>query len=130
MKNRVDSFFVKDPRKLKLYNMCMELNKLMYKDVRQFPRIEENNMKIQIIKSVTSIGANLTEGNGQIYPAKELTFLNNSLGSAQESRYWYDLARVNSYVTEAQFETADNLLQEVILILIAMMKRLKNHSVA
>jgi len=130
VKNNPDNFFVKDPQKLKLYDMCMELNKLVYQHVKQFPWIEEKNMKIQAIKSISSIGANLCEGNGQIYPAKELTFLNNSLGSAQESRYWYDLARVNSYITEEQFKTADDLLQAVILILIKMMKNLKNQGVA
>lgn len=130
VKNNTEKFFVKDPQRLKVYDKCKEMNRLVYQHVKQFPRIEENNMKIQVIKSVTSIGANLVEGNGQIYPAKELTFLKNSLGSAQESRYWYDLARMNSYITEEQFKTADNLLKEIILILIAMMKRLKSNKVA
>lgn len=130
MKNNPDKFFVKDPQKLKVYDMCKEMNRLVYQHVKQFPRIEEGNMKIQVIKSVSSIGANLCEGNGQIYPAKEYTFLNNSLGSAQESRYWYDLAMANSYITEEQFKTADDQLKEIILILITMMKRLKNQGVA
>ncbi|MFB6469524.1 four helix bundle protein [Cytobacillus sp. Hz8] len=130
MKNNVDGIFVKDPKKLKVYDMCKEMNRLVYQHVKQFPWIEEKNMKIQMIKSVSSIGANLVEGNGQIYPAKEFTFINNALGSAQESRYWYDLAMMNSYITKEQFKIADDLLKEIILILIAMMKRLKNQGVA
>ena len=126
----INEIMVKDPKRLKLYDKCMEMNSLVSQHVKQFPWIEDKNMKIQVIKSVSSIGANLVEGNGQIYPAKELTFLNNALGSAQESRYWYDLAKLNFYISFDQFKIADDLLQEIILMLIAMMKRLKSNQVA
>lgn len=125
MTKKVDEIIVKNPKSLKVYEKAMELNKLVYQLVKQFPWIENKNLTIQLLKCATSIGANLCEGNGQIYSAKELTFLNNSLGSAQECRYWLELALINKYITQEQYQKTDNLTQEIIRMLIAMMKKIK-----
>lgn len=112
----------KDPKKLKLYAKCMELNNMILTMVRgnQFKAIV--SLKSQIIRSATSIGANLTEGNVQIYPLKELSFYNNALGSAHETDYWLEVLRKNNYITPIQFEESVKLLKEIILMLTGMMK--------
>ncbi|GBF12609.1 four helix bundle protein [Tepidibacillus sp. HK-1] len=126
MSKKIEEIKVKNPKNLKLYGKCMELNKIVYQLVKQFPYIENNNLKSQLIRSATSIGANVVEGNGQIYLSKEITFFNNALGSAQESLYWVQLSANNGYISEEQFKEADDLLQEIIRMIIAMMKKLNN----
>jgi len=121
---------VKNPRSLTVYKKCMDLNKMVYQLVKRFPNEEKYRMESQIIRSCTSIGANLTEGNGQIYSAKELSFLNNSLGSAQETIYWLELAKENSYISSEQFKIAEGLTQEIMRMLIGMMKKLKSEEIA
>ncbi|MFJ8103906.1 four helix bundle protein [Lysinibacillus sp. NPDC096212] len=120
---------IKNPRSLTVYKKCMELNGMIYKLVKQFPIEEKYRMESQIIRSCTSIGANLAEGNGQIYNAKELSFLNNSLGSAQETVYWLDVAIMKSYISSEQFKIAEGLTQEIMRMLIGMMKKLKSEEV-
>lgn len=121
---------VKNPKSLNVYDKFLELNKLVYQLVKQFPWIEEKNMKLQMIRCCTSIGANLCEGNGQIYQAKELSSLNVSLGSAQELRYFLDTSLQLEYINSQQFRQADELTSVIIKILITMMKKLKSNEVA
>lgn len=129
MTNKIDEIRVKNPKSLKVYGKCMELNKMVYQLVKQYPAEEKYMMVSQTIRACTSIGANLCEGNGQIYQAKELSFLNNSIGSAQELRYWLETSFQNYYISQHQYVQADELTQEIIKILIVMMKRLKNNEV-
>lgn len=112
----------KDPKKLKLYAKCMELNDLIFAFVRSNSFKEIVSLKSQIIRSGTSIGANLTEGNVQIYPLKELSFYNNALGSAHETLYWLEVLYKNGYLTVQQYEDANKVLKEIILMLMGMMK--------
>ncbi len=112
----------KDPKKLKLYEKCMELNDLIFTFVRSNSFKEIGSLKSQIIRSATSIGANLTEGNVQIYPLKELSFYNNALGSAHETLYWLEVFCKNGYLTVRQCEDANIVLKEIILMLMGMMK--------
>lgn len=102
---------------------------MIYKLVKQFPIEEKYQMVSQIKRSCTSIGANLAEGNGQIYSAKELSFLNNSMGSARETAYWLDVAKMESYISSEQFKMAEGLTQEIMRMLIGMMKKLKSEEV-
>lgn len=121
---------MKNPKSLKVYGKCMELNKLIYQLVKQYPTDEKYMMVSQTIRCCTSIGANLAEGNGQIFHLKEINFINNGLGSANELIYWLDTSLQNSYISQKQYIQATELTQEIIRILIAMMKRLKNNEVA
>lgn len=121
---------VKNPKSLKVYEKCMELNKIIYQLVKQYPSEEKYAMVSQTIRSCTSIGANLAEGNGQIFPLKEINFFNNSVGSANELIYWLDVALQNRYISKQQYNQANELTQQIIKILVVIMKKLKSSYVA
>lgn len=62
--------------------------------VRKLPRDQITYVIVkQIIRSSTSVGANIAEGYGR-YKGKEYErFLQIALGSAQETEYWLTLVR-------------------------------------
>ncbi len=76
----------------------------------------------QILKSGTSIGANVKEAiRGQSKPdfyAK----LNIALKEASETEYWLELLCESEYITKAQFESINEDCQEVIKLLVAITK--------
>lgn len=118
---------VKNPKSLKVYGKCMELNKIIYQLVKQYPPEERYAMVSQTTRSCTSIGANLSEGNGQIFPLKEINFYNNSIGSANELIYWLDVSLQNGYISKQQYNQATELTQEIIKMLVGMMRKLKSN---
>ncbi len=88
---------------------------------------EENEyvMSKQLLKSGTSIGANVKEAiRGQSKPdfyAK----LNIALKEASETEYWLELLCGSEYITKAQFESIYADCQEVIKLLVAITKTQK-----
>ena len=126
MVKKADEIKVKNPRNLIVYGKCMELNKMVYECVKKFPKIEQYMMVSQVLRCCTSIGANLAEGNSQIYINKEINFYNNSIGSANELIYWMDNALQNNYLGKEQYANINELIEEILRILITMVKKLKN----
>ncbi len=95
---------IKDYRTL---NVVTKINALIVKIdslSNTFPEKEKYNLESQIRRSVASIGANIAEGNGQIYPKKELNYINNALGSASETLYWAEYAAMLGYIESNKYE--------------------------
>ena len=82
----------------------------------------------QILRSGTSIGANIRESQrGQSKPdfyAK----MNISLKEADETAYWLELLHESGYVTEDEFQSiyADN--EEIIRLLVSITKKQKEQN--
>lgn len=128
MTNKIEEIRFKNPKNLKVLDKCMELNGMIYQLVKQFPVDEKYGIVQQIKRSCTSIGANITEGNSQIYKSKELSFYSISLGSLNESIYWLDVSLQNNFLSMEQHERINRLLEEILKMLITMMKKLQNES--
>lgn len=79
---------IRDFKSLDGYNKIRELVKDVNKITEQFPPSEQYGATSQIRRDVTSIAANVAEGNGQLYPSKEIRFLNAAIGSLSETRSW------------------------------------------
>ncbi|MFF3926078.1 four helix bundle protein [Paenibacillus lactis] len=78
-----------------------------------------------MLRSSTSVVANIVEGNVNLYLAKEVNFLNNSLGSAGESQFWLEEARNTGLIDQKTFERLDNEANEIRKMLVAMIKKVK-----
>jgi len=63
----------------------------------------------QLLRSATSIGANVTEAQASSSKKEFTNFLNYSLKSANESKFWLALIRDSG---KAKRESADKLLSE------------------
>lgn len=128
MTNKIDEIRYKNPKKLKVLEKCMELNRMIYQLVKKFPADERYNIVSQIKRSCTSIGANITEGNSQIYKNREFSFYSISLGSLNETIYWLDVSLQNNFLSMQEYVRVNKLIEEIMKMLITMMKRLQNES--
>ena len=84
-----------------------------------------NNIKKQLLRSGTSIGANVTEG---IYAQSRNDFISKlsiSLKEAQETSYWLRLLYKADYLDETQYNSIHSDNEEIIKLLIATIKSSK-----
>ncbi|MBQ7512823.1 MAG: four helix bundle protein [Prevotella sp.] len=85
----------------------------------------EHVMSKQLLRSGTSIGANVTEG---IYAQSRNDFVSKlsiSLKEAQETSYWLRLLFKADYLDENQFNSIHNDNEEIIKLLISTIKSTK-----
>ena len=82
----------------------------------------------QLLRSGTSIGANVKEAiRGQSKPdfyAK----LNIALKEASETEYWLELLNESEFITDTQFNSIFEDCQEIIKLLVSITKTQKNNS--
>ena len=78
------------------------------------------------MRSGTSIGANITEGNQAQSTADFIHKLSISLKEAFETEYWLCLLRDSEYITEKQFESLITDCNELQKMLTASIKTSKS----
>ena len=83
-------------------------------------------MSKQLIRSGTSIGANLMEAE---YAQSNADFIHKNsiaLKEANETKYWLELLFETEYLSKEQYESIKSDCEELLKILIATIKKLKN----
>ncbi len=81
----------------------------------------------QILRSGTSIGANVAEGRYAQSKADFINKMNIALKEAAETEYWLDLLKETGYMSEEHFININNDCSELIKILISIVKSGKNN---
>ena len=71
----------------------------------------------QILRSGTSIGANIAESECAISSADFLSKIYIALKECAETKYWLELLKNTEYITEAQFESIEADCEELRKIL-------------
>ena len=79
----------------------------------------------QILRSETSIGANIVEANDAISKKEFRAKMSVSLKEARETKYWLDLLVESGFLSKKQVENVDNLLNELISMLVKVVKNAK-----
>jgi len=120
--NNQADFSVKDFRTLKVYQKSIELADALFQLAKNFPPEEKYGITSQILRSSSSIGANIAEGAGQGYKSRTINFCNIAMGSANETRHWIMIAKMRGYINEKQFKKLDNCLDEILKMLIGYMR--------
>ena len=84
----------------------------------------------QVLRSGTSIGANVKEGIRGQSKADFYAKLNISLKEASETEYWLELLHESGYLEghENDFETLYSECQEIIKILVSILKTRRKNS--
>lgn len=116
---------IRDFRSLVVYQRAKELANEICKLTERFPPSERYESTSQIRRAATSVAANIAEGNGQCYPAKELNFINTAIGSLAETRYWLEFAHDQDFIPKAEYERIDAQCLEITKMLYGYMKRVK-----
>ena len=79
----------------------------------------------QILRSGTSIGANLAEQEFAVSEADYLNKTSISLKECAETAYWLELLYEANYISLKEYENIQKDCSEIIKILIAIVKNLK-----
>ncbi len=84
-------------------------------------------MSKQILRSGTSIGANIREAEQAQSRADFINKLNIALKEANETEYWLELLFRTEYITREQYESINNDSTEINKLLISIIKTTKNN---
>ena len=79
----------------------------------------------QLLRSGTSIGANISEAQQAQSRADFLSKLNIALKEASETEYWLRLLAETDYLTKAEFESIYADCDELLKILVASVRAIK-----
>ena len=82
----------------------------------------------QILRSGTSIGANICESTQSVSTADFLSKLSISLKEACETEYWIRLLYKTEYIDKTQYESIIQDCQELIKMLTAIIKKTKENN--
>ena len=84
----------------------------------------------QLLKSGTSIGANIAEANGAISVADFSSKMSIAYKECLETKYWLSLLKDTNYINQNAFESVYKDADEISKILFSILKttRIKNNS--
>lgn len=82
----------------------------------------------QLLRSGTSIGANVKEALHGESRADFIHKLSIALKEASETEYWLELLRETDYLDQPQFESINQDCQEILKLLISIIKSTKQNS--
>ena len=86
---------------------------------------QEYILSKQVLRSGTSIGANVREGERGQSRADFYARLNIALKEAEETAYWLELLHESDYIDETSFESIYGDAQELIRLLVSITKTQK-----
>ena len=109
LKNKVDSY---TDRIVKLFRYLKEEKNELY-------------ISAQIIRSGTSIGANLAESRNAESPKDFVHKLKIALKEADETKYWLEKLHAGEYIDDRGFASMIQDNEEIIKLLVASIKTLK-----
>ena len=121
-----ENLVIKDFKSLKVWQKANALEQEIGELVKGFPGYEQYRLIDQIIRASRSIGANIAEGNTQLFIKRELFHANAALGSAGEVRNHLLTAFQNNYISKEKYDTLDTKTIEIIKMLYGYIKRLKS----
>ena len=81
----------------------------------------------QILRSGTSIGANVRESKNAQSKADFISKLNIALKEADETQYWLEIMVKSDLIKENQVEALNKDLKEIIAMLVASIKTLRRN---
>ena len=122
-----ESLVVKDFKTLKVWQKANSLEQEIGELVKEFPSYEQYRLTDQLVRAVRSIGANIAEGNTQLFIKRELFHANSALGSAGECRNHLLTAYQNGYIHREKYDALDKKLIEIIKMLFGYIKGLKSN---
>ena len=88
-------------------------------------RKRETVISRQVLRSGTSIGANIVESRNAQSAADFVSKLSIALKEADETFYWLKVLFQGDYITEVQFESMKKDNEELIKLLVAIIKKMK-----
>jgi four helix bundle protein len=106
----------------KSHELYMHIEK---KIVIKFPKEERYELSSQLLPAALSVPLNIVEGCGKFTDKDFARFLDNSLGSTNETDYCCFAAYELKYITEQEYLVVNKMVNEVRAMLINFIKHLR-----
>ena len=81
----------------------------------------------QLLRSGTSIGANVREAQRAQSTADFISKMNIALKEASETEYWLDLLQATDYLTAEQYQSISTDNDELVALLVSIIKSAKKN---
>jgi four helix bundle protein len=111
-------------RDLLVWQRSMQLAVAVYHLTQNFPREEQFGLTSQIRRAAVSIPSNIPEGQGRSSATEFRQFLAIARGSNCEVQTQLEIARALNFGTPASIKKAENLANEVRMVLFGMLNSL------
>ncbi len=89
---------------LQVYQLSMEIGDKIWEIVTRWDYFEKDTVGKQIVKSVDSVAANLSEGVGRYHYKEKKNFGYYSRGSLYETKTWLTKAFKRKLLEEAEYK--------------------------
>lgn len=120
---------IKSHRDLKVYQLAYQLAMEIFELTKKFPKEENFSLSDQIRRSSRSVAINIREGFAKRkYENVFIRHLNDSLGSAEETRGWLDFALDCKYISREQHDDLDNQYDELSAMLYSLLNNWKSYN--
>ena len=117
---------MKDFRRLNVWNKAHEMTLFLYRLTIGFPKHELFGLTSQIRRCGYSIPANIAEGCGRVGNAEFHRFLQISCGSSNELEYHILLAKDLGYISDSDYQAAQQKLLELKRMLVALTRKVSS----
>lgn len=114
-------------RELKVWQKAHKLVLLTYKLTARFPSEEKYGLTSQMRRAAVSIASNIVEGFKRRTVRDSLNFYNTADASLEELKYQYLLACDLSYLSKENRDSANQVMDEVGMMLYAWAKSQKEN---
>lgn len=94
-----------DIEELEVYQLSMDLGERIWRVVITWDHFSKDTVGKQLIRSMDSVAANLSEGFGRFFFKENQKFCYYSRGSLSEAKTWVTKAFNRQLITDEEFKT-------------------------
>jgi four helix bundle protein len=121
MKRKIDSYKSNIVEKAKKYSvLIVKLSTLLPKNPAGY------SIAGQLVRSSTSVGANLVEAQEAVSKKDFIHKLTISLKEIKESRYWLEIIVKSGLLRKSEVDVVLQESEEIVKILVSSLKKLRN----
>jgi four helix bundle protein len=117
---------IKSYRNLKVWQKAFKLSLIIYKITKTFPKEELYGLISQMRRCAISMPSNIAEGYCRHRKLEYIQFLQIAFASGAELETQLLIAKELKYLKLSDFETAYELLQEVMKMLNSLISKIKS----
>jgi len=112
---------------LEVWQLAIEITKVVYKILKKFPKDERYDLVSQGKRAVVSIALNIAEGSGRHTDKDFAVFVNRSISSLQETDAVLKIGIQLGFIGNEDYRLAEPILEKEYYKLIAFEKTLRKN---
>ena len=116
---------MRNPKKLRAFELADDLVVAVYKATRKFPREELYGLTSQLRRAAVSVPTNIVEGCARPTEKDYVHFLHIAYGSLAEVGYQIGLSHRLEFLDDSTFQALHRQQQEAYRVLFALVRSLK-----